>query len=196
MSKLTLTAVLAMAFAECASAKVECVNAKGWQINAEPSHADGVYQKGEDVSFDFLATEDGKPLANWDLELSVEKPGAALPEKKSVKTDAEGRCTFVVPAPAQPGWVLVNAMTLSGTGTIVVDVLSGADENPPIFSSVTPSTSMTGVNSENVTVLPFWKRHLVDTQSRSKLTSDIESRYRVSRKFRPVTDSTMATRES
>ena len=111
MNRVTVIAGLAVAFAGCASAKVECVNAKGWQINAEPSHADGVYAKGEDVSFDFLATEDGKPLANWDLELSVEKPGVALPEKTSVKTDAEGRYTLVVPAPAKPGWVCVNAMT-------------------------------------------------------------------------------------
>ena len=106
-----IAAFAALALGACASARVECVNDKGWQINAEPSHADGVYAKGEDVSFEFLATADGKPLADWDLELQIETPGAALPETRTVKTDSKGRYTLDVPAPAQPGWVYVQATT-------------------------------------------------------------------------------------
>ena len=111
MNRLLLAAVAAVALAGCASAKIGCLKLKGWQINAEPSHPNGEYAKGEDVRFDFLATDDGKPLADWDLELQIEKPGAALPETLAAKTDAEGRYALTVPAPAQPGWVLVNAMT-------------------------------------------------------------------------------------
>lgn len=103
--------IATLAFAACAVARVECANPKGWQINAEPSRADGVYAKGEEVRFDFLATEDGRPLADWDLELQLEKPGAALPEKKTLKTDSEGRAALVVPAPELPGWVFVHAET-------------------------------------------------------------------------------------
>ena len=113
MSSLMMAAVSAAALvlAGCAGAKVGCIKVKGWQINAEPSHADGVYAKGEDIAFDFLATEDDQPLANWELELAVEKPGAALPETLNAKTDADGRYTLKVPAPSVPGWVYVRAMT-------------------------------------------------------------------------------------
>ena len=111
MQRIVLAAAAVLSFIGCASARVECANPKGYRINAEPSHADGVYAKGEGIAFDFLATNDGKPLADWDLELQLEKPGKALPESMTVKTDAEGRYTLNVPAPDRPGWVFARAQT-------------------------------------------------------------------------------------
>lgn len=44
----SLVVVLILALVGSVGAQVECVNAKGWQITAEPSHADGQPQTDED----------------------------------------------------------------------------------------------------------------------------------------------------
>lgn len=85
--------------------EVACLKTKGYALNAEPSHPDGTYAKGEDVTFVFLATKDAAPVADADVAVSLYVPGNPLAESRTVRTDAEGRAVLTVAAPACPGWV-------------------------------------------------------------------------------------------